>query len=65
MYDVPGKYGADPAGDRPPAGGQDGAEEQPDQPGGGPAIEDSGEAREPLARYGGLVRRCHSWLPPG
>ena len=53
----PENTGRDPAGDSARAGGQDGTEEQPDQPGGGPAIEDSGEAREPLARYGDLVRK--------
>ena len=33
-----------------PAAGQDGAEEQQGEPGGGPAVEGRGEAGEPLAR---------------
>ena len=48
--------GADPAGDGPPAAGQDRAEEEPGQPGGGAGVEGRGESREPLARRRILVR---------
>ena len=44
--------GADPTGDRPPAAGQDGAEEQQGEPGCGPAVEGGRESGEPLARAG-------------
>ena len=57
--------GADPAGDGPAAAGQDRAEEQPGQPGGGAAVEGGCETSEPLARGFVLVRRCDDWLRPG
>ena len=57
--------GANPTGHRPAAAGQEGAEEQPRQSGGGSEIQAVGEVREPLAWNGVQVRRCHGWLPPG
>ena len=55
----------DPGGDGPPAPGQDGAEEQQGEPGGGPAVEGGGEPGEPLARGGERMRGCHGRLRPG
>ena len=55
--------GPDPAGDGPPAAGEDGAEEQQGEPGGGPAVEGGGESGEPLARGGESDARM-SWLAP-
>src|SRR5262245_17843168 len=52
----------DPAGDRPPAASQDGAEAEPRQPRCGPAVEDGGEPGEPLARGRYRMRGCH-WRP--
>src|SRR5512135_158274 len=57
--------GADPAGDRPAAAGEDSAEEQQGEPGCGPAVECSREAGEPLAGCGERMRGCHGWLRPG
>ena len=56
--------GADPTCDSSPAAGQDRPDKQPGQPGRRTAIEDCGEAREPLARGHVLVRRCHGRLRP-
>jgi hypothetical protein len=55
----------DPGGDGPPAAGQDGPEEQEDEPRGGSAVEGGGEAREPLARSAVSVRGCHGRLGAG
>jgi hypothetical protein len=46
----------DPAGDGPPAAGQDGAEEEQGEPGCGPPVERGGEVVEPLARCGEGMR---------
>ena len=54
----------DPGGDGPPAPGQDGAEEQQGEPGGGPAVEGGGEPGEPLARGGCRMRGCHRGPAP-
>ena len=54
----------DPGGDGPPAAGQDGAEEQEGEPGGGAAVEGGGEPGEPLARGGERVRGCHRGPAP-
>jgi hypothetical protein len=48
--------GADPTCNSPPPAGQDRPEEQPGQPGGGSAVEECSEAREPLAWGHILVR---------
>lgn len=47
--------GANPGGDGASAAGEDGPDEQEDEPGGGPAIEGRGQASKPLARVGEFV----------
>ncbi len=54
--------GAQPAGDRAPAFGEQGAEEQQQQPRGGAAVESAADVGEPGGQSGGQVREWHGRL---
>ena len=55
--------GADPSGDGPSAAGQDGAEEEPGQPGGGPGVEGLWRVERTTGTWGYPGAKM-SWLAP-